>query len=201
MTRPWESPTACRPGSVSPYCTGPTPTVRRRGDMSGPATQPPVLATVRVRMYQVGFGDCFLLSFEYAGQAEPARHILIDFGTRQLAVGLNLADVAGEIDARTGGGPDVVVLSHRHQDHMSGFGGSGTDAVVGRWKPRLVVRSWTEDPAAPADATGPAGPGGPACARVSTRAARSRTRCPRRSPPRGACAPTSASWPWPSWPT
>ncbi len=44
---------------------------------------------------------------------------------------------------------------------MSGFGGSGTDAVVGRWKPRLVVRSWTEDPAAPADATGPAGPSGP----------------------------------------
>ena len=128
--------------------------------MSGPATQPPVLATVRVRMYQVGFGDCFLLRFEYAGQAEPARHILIDFGTRQLAAGLDLADVAGEIDARTGGGPDVVVLSHRHQDHMSGFGGSGTDAVVGRWKPRLVVRSWTEDPAAPADATGPAGPGG-----------------------------------------
>ena len=34
--------------------------------MSGPATQPPVLATVRVRMYQVGFGDCFLLRFEYA---------------------------------------------------------------------------------------------------------------------------------------
>jgi hypothetical protein len=71
--------------------------------MSGPANQPPVLATVRVRMYQVGFGDCFLLRFEYAGQAEPARHILIDFGTRQLAAGLNLADVAGEIDARTGG--------------------------------------------------------------------------------------------------
>jgi hypothetical protein len=34
-------------------------------------TQPPVLATVRVRMYQVGFGDCFLLSFEYA--ARPSR--------------------------------------------------------------------------------------------------------------------------------
>src|SRR6266568_560600 len=160
MTRPWACPTACRPGSDSRSCTSPTPTVRRRGDMNGPATQPPVLATVRVRMYQVGFGDCFLLRFEYAGQAEPARHILIDFGTRQLAAGLDLADVAGEIDARTGGGPDVVVLSHRHQDHMSGFGGSGTDAVVGRWQPRLVVRSWTEDPAAPAGATGPAPPGG-----------------------------------------
>jgi hypothetical protein len=111
-------------------------------------------------MYQVGFGDCFLLTFEYAGQAEPARHILIDFGTRQLAAGLGLDDIAREIDAHTGGGPDVVVLSHRHQDHMSGFGGSGTDAIVGRWQPRLVVRSWTEDPAAPADADGPGGPGG-----------------------------------------
>jgi len=127
--------------------------------MNAPPAQPPVLATVRVRMYQVGFGDCFLLTFEYAGQAEPARHILIDFGTRQLAAGLGLDDIAREIDAHTGGGPDVVVLSHRHQDHMSGFGGSGTDAIVGRWKPRLVVRSWTEDPAAPADGDGPGGAG------------------------------------------
>ena len=54
--------------------------------MTEPVAPPPVLATVRVRMYQVGFGDCFLLSFEYAGQAEPARHVLIDFGTRELAV-------------------------------------------------------------------------------------------------------------------
>jgi beta-lactamase superfamily II metal-dependent hydrolase len=125
--------------------------------MSAPSAQSPVLATLRVRMYQVGFGDCFLLSFEYAGQAEPARHMLIDFGTRELAAGLDLADVASEIDAHTGGGPDVVVLSHRHQDHMSGFGGSGTEAIVGQWKPRLVVRPWTEDPEAPADAAGPGG--------------------------------------------
>src|SRR4029078_1697663 len=98
MTRPWESPTACRPGSVSPYCTSPTPTVRRRGDMSGPATQPPVLSTVRVRLYQVGFGDSFRLSFEYAGQAEPARHILIDFGTRPLGDRRHPGDVARVYD-------------------------------------------------------------------------------------------------------
>src|SRR5215813_12013562 len=100
-------PMACQKDSGSPFCTSRIPTGERRGDMTVPSTQLPILATVRVRMYQVGFGDCFLLSFEYAGQAEPARHILIDFGTRQLAAGLNLADIAGEIDARTGGGPDV----------------------------------------------------------------------------------------------
>lgn len=125
--------------------------------MTVASAQPPVLATVRVRMYQVGFGDCFVLSFEYVGQAEATRHVLIDFGTRELAAGLDLADIVGEIDAHTDGGPDVVVLSHRHQDHMSGFGGSGTETIVGRWKPRLVVRSWTEDPEAPADAAGPGG--------------------------------------------
>jgi beta-lactamase superfamily II metal-dependent hydrolase len=125
--------------------------------MSAPSAPSPVLATVRVRMYQVGFGDCFLLSFEYAGKAEPAHHILVDFGTRELAAGLGLADIARDIDAHSSGGPDVVVLSHRHQDHMSGFGGDGTEDIVGRWKPRMVVRSWTEDPEAPADAAGPAG--------------------------------------------
>ena len=125
--------------------------------MSGPAAPSPVLATVRVRMYQVGFGDCFLLSFDYAEPEEPARHILVDFGTRRLAAGLDLADIAGEIDARTGGGPDVVVLTHRHQDHMSGFGGSNTESIVGRWNPRLVIRPWTEDPDIPADAAGPGG--------------------------------------------
>ena len=125
--------------------------------MTGAPAPLPVLATVRVRMYQVGFGDCFLLSFEYEGQAEPARHVLIDFGTRELAAGLDLADIAGEIDAHTGGGPDVVVATHRHQDHVSGFGGSGAEAVIGRWNPRLVIRSWTEDPEAPAGADDPGG--------------------------------------------
>ena len=39
---------------------------------------------ITVRMYQVGFGDCFLLSFAYStalpdGRRE--RHLLIDFGS------------------------------------------------------------------------------------------------------------------------
>jgi hypothetical protein len=127
--------------------------------MTDPASSAPVLATVRVRMHQVGFGDCFLLSFEYKGKTEPTRHVLIDFGTRELATGLDLSDIAKEIDSATGGGPDVVVLSHRHQDHMSGFGGSRTESIVGRWKPRVVIRSWTEDPKAPPDAEAPRGRG------------------------------------------
>ena len=36
-------------------------------------------------MYQVGFGDCFLLTFHYAKGDD--RHILIDFGSTKLPQG------------------------------------------------------------------------------------------------------------------
>ena len=35
-----------------------------------------------IRAYGVGFGDCFLLTFHYAGKTGD-RHVLIDFGTTQ----------------------------------------------------------------------------------------------------------------------
>jgi len=37
---------------------------------------------VELRSYQVGFGDCFLLSFVYGD--DDKRHVLIDFGTTAL---------------------------------------------------------------------------------------------------------------------
>ena len=37
---------------------------------------------VELRGYQVGFGDCFLLSFIYG--ENDKRHVLIDFGTTEL---------------------------------------------------------------------------------------------------------------------
>lgn len=36
---------------------------------------------VKIRTYNVGFGDCFLLSFDYGGSE---RHVLIDFGSTGL---------------------------------------------------------------------------------------------------------------------
>ena len=40
--------------------------------------------SVQIRAYQVGFGDCFLVSFVYA---KDSRHVLIDFGTTELPNG------------------------------------------------------------------------------------------------------------------
>jgi hypothetical protein len=132
--------------------------------VNGPSPAGPVPESVRVRMYQVGFGDCFLVSFGYEQALDGGgtdRHVLIDFGSNQLAPGTKLLDVAGLIADHSGGRLDAVVVSHRHRDHMQGFGNQDPAGVIGGLNPRLVVRPWTEDPDLPPDATGPTGGGQP----------------------------------------
>lgn len=126
---------------------------------------PLVPARVRVRMYQVGFGDCFLVSVEYDeagpdGRAE--RHVLIDFGsTRGPHLGTaRMGDVAPLIAEHTHGKLDVVVVTHRHKDHVFGFGVNTSAEILSALEPRVVVRPWTEHPDIDDDATAPAsGPG------------------------------------------
>ncbi len=109
-----------------------------------------------IRTYQVGFGDCFLLTWHYPGHM---RHVLIDFGSnaapKLLTDGL-MGRVANDIKLKTGGQLDAVVLTHRHKDHISGFArnknGTGPGDVIRSLKPKCVVQPWTEDPAAKTDA-------------------------------------------------
>ncbi|WP_345544883.1 hypothetical protein [Microbacterium jejuense] len=119
---------------------------------------------VRVRMYQVGFGDCFLISVEYDepladGRAE--RHLLIDYGTshsprKGFARG-RMAEVAALIEQHTHGELDVLAVTHRHRDHLRGFEVDAGAAIMRKLAPKVVLRSWTEDPALAVDATGPGG--------------------------------------------
>jgi beta-lactamase superfamily II metal-dependent hydrolase len=106
-----------------------------------------VADSIRVRMYAVGFGDCFLLGFPGpAGGRE--RLVLIDCGVH--SVSQPAADLFTEVipdivaQASADGTPriDVVVATHHHLDHVSGFRVEGWDQVeVGEvWLP------WTEDP-------------------------------------------------------
>ena len=121
----------------------------------------PITATIFA--YQVGFGDCFLLRYSYDdGQR---RHLLIDFGSTGLpenASQTHMLEVANDIAAKCGeqgGSLDVVVATHRHADHISGFAtrddGKGIGDVIARLKPKVVIQPWTEAPEAPVDWLGP----------------------------------------------
>src|SRR5437667_7338255 len=114
-------------------------------------------SSLTLRAYQVGFGDCFLLTFHYAKQD---RHILIDFGStgQPATAGPNLLDrVAADIKEQCGGKLHAVVATHRHKDHISGFAtkknGKGSGDIIASCKPDVVVQPWTEDPKAAPEAT------------------------------------------------
>ena len=116
-----------------------------------------------VHCYNVGFGDCFLMTFHY-GESEE-KHVLIDFGTSSKPIGAkksHMTDIAGDIKTRCGGELDAVVVSHRHLDHLSGFatteGGDGVGDIMAGLKPKVVIQPWTEDPQAARDARVPTHP-------------------------------------------
>jgi hypothetical protein len=114
---------------------------------------------VRIRSYNVGFGDCFLMTFTYP---RSERNVLIDFGsTKQSASGPpgGMVEIAEKIKEDCGGKLQMLVATHRHADHISGFGGKSGETIASL-NPDLVVQPWTEDPAIDPEASAPAGAAG-----------------------------------------
>jgi hypothetical protein len=111
-------------------------------------------------MYNVGFGDCFLLTFPYASGGD--RHLLIDFGSHPRPAGAPsgfMEAIARDIAARCQGGRLAVVATHRHADHIAGFatrGGKASGDIIRALKPDIVIQPWTEHPTAARDAHAPA---------------------------------------------
>jgi beta-lactamase superfamily II metal-dependent hydrolase len=100
---------------------------------------------IRIRMYRIGFGDCFLLSLpaENGKSAGLYNHILIDcgvhaqgdIGTMEKAVD-NIAEVT---DRRL----EIIIATHAHRDHISGFGKFAD--VFAKFKVGEVWLPWTWD--------------------------------------------------------
>ncbi|MEQ1764285.1 MAG: hypothetical protein ABL984_14235, partial [Pyrinomonadaceae bacterium] len=105
-------------------------------------------------LYNVYFGDCFLLIFHYADKTQ--RSVLIDFGSTGKghsedthateSTGKRLLAVAKDIAVQTKGKLDVVVATHRHKDHIYGFGLKDAGKLILDLDPEIVIQPWTEDP-------------------------------------------------------
>ena len=110
-------------------------------------------ASIRVRMYNAGFGDAFLLFIPVSDANRPTRKVLIDCGTHTPIPGLPSMDTivkriiadASVGEANGAARIDIVVATHRHLDHVCGFEHPdwATVSVGEVWMP------WTENPKEP----------------------------------------------------
>jgi hypothetical protein len=96
-------------------------------------------------MYRQGLGDCFLVSLP--GSMGVPFHLLIDCGVHVGTPGEvdMMQRVARDIETTVGGRLDVVVASHDHWDHVSGF--VQARSVFNRVEIIEVWLSWAEDSA------------------------------------------------------
>ena len=108
----------------------------------------PKPAKLRVRTYRHGLGDCHLLRF-IKPDGSPF-HILIDCGVvnRTPNPGPIMTRVAKDIVDQTGGVLDVLVATHQHTDHLSGFK-QAEGEFTNNIKMKRLWLAWTEDPANP----------------------------------------------------
>ena len=99
-----------------------------------------------IRMYRHGLGDCFLLRLPRTDG--DTFNILIDCGLISVAENPKekmqkvVADIARVCKNRI----DLLVMSHVHWDHVSGFSSAQAQAEFDKISIREVWYAWTEDP-------------------------------------------------------
>ncbi len=116
------------------------------GRTASPQTAP--LPRLRIRMYRHGLGDCLLLRFRREDNANSTFNVLIDCGLITVAqnAAATMTKVATDIASVCGNRLDVVVMSHEHWDHVSGFSEQQARKVFDGIDVGEVWYAWTEDP-------------------------------------------------------
>ena len=98
----------------------------------------------KVRMYRQGLGDCFLISLPRSDSDRPYR-VLIDCGVilGTADASTKMTEVVENIIAATQGEIDLLLATHEHWDHVSGFV-QAKDAFD-KLKVHEVWLGWTEN--------------------------------------------------------
>jgi beta-lactamase superfamily II metal-dependent hydrolase len=120
--------------AARPRSTSPTPS-------RAPASSNQNVKGLRVRMFRVGFGDFFLLTVPTGG---GPRHILIDCGVHAKDLG-TIRDAVEQMAKDCGSKLSLVIMTHRHADHISGFGRCSD--IFSQFTVDRVWMPWFEDPA------------------------------------------------------
>lgn len=111
-------------------------------------TTPDTTGTVSVRMYRGILGDCFLLRHTLANS--EVKHILIDCGVLQGVAGAKqlMSNIVSDLLDTTGGTLDLLIVTHEHHDHLSGFLYE-QEAFNTHFDIREFWLAWTENPSDP----------------------------------------------------
>ncbi|HWD29650.1 MAG TPA: hypothetical protein VG387_20930 [Rhizomicrobium sp.] len=115
-----------------PAATTPDPAPAPRAVTSG--------AGIRVRMYRVGFGDFFLVRVP---SADGDKFILIDCGVHHVDI-KSMPAAAQQMAQDCGNKLALLIMTHRHADHISGFGSCA--AIFKQFEVERVWMSWFEEP-------------------------------------------------------
>lgn len=129
--------------------TGPARAEAGKTGGAGEAVQATATQTHRakVRMYRQGLGDCFLIALpRNDGNSRPF-YVMIDCGVvlGTSDPGTIMKQVMDNIVKVTGGEIDILVATHEHWDHLSGFVQAA--ASFDKLKVGQVWLAWTENEA------------------------------------------------------
>src|SRR4030095_2670002 len=98
---------------------------------------------IRVRMYRQGLGDCFLLTVRTG--PEPV-HMRFACGTlAATTTAVRMRDVVANIASETKSHIHLLIATHEHKDHLSGF--NSERKAFKPFKVDHAWAAWTENPA------------------------------------------------------
>ncbi|WP_292422697.1 MBL fold metallo-hydrolase [Mesorhizobium sp.] len=115
----------------------------RKKRQAGAAATPQHAPAVTIRHYCQGIGDCHLLSFKKPNG--PPFRMLIDCGVHVSIKGgaALVGNIVADLKKETGGKIDVLVVTHEHWDHVSGF--LTSNALFKDFSVGEVWMAWTEN--------------------------------------------------------